>query len=78
MNRSTEHGKYYFAIFSTIFLAGVIVVALLVAPGGQPTPSLPPCPTEDSDNCIWDATTHGNGQGRSFISLNGTTYYLED
>ena len=67
-----------FITLVTAFCAAVIAVALLGAPGGQPTPSLPPCPTEDSDNCIWDATTHGNGQGRSFISLDGTTYYLED
>lgn len=33
-----------------------------------------PCATEDSANCTWDATTHGNGQGTSFIDIAGVTY----
>lgn len=37
---------------------------------------LPACETEDSQNCYWDASTRGNGQGQSFIDLNGTAYYL--
>lgn len=35
------------------------------------------CPTEDSTDCVWDATTHGNGHGQSFIDLNGTAYTLD-
>lgn len=35
------------------------------------------CPTEDSTNCYWDATTQGNGTGQSFIDLNGTAYTLD-
>lgn len=31
---------------------------------------LPPCATEDANNCHWDATTNGNGQGSSFVVLN--------
>jgi hypothetical protein len=27
------------------------------------------CPTEDSDLCYWDASTQGNGQGTSFVSI---------
>jgi hypothetical protein len=42
-----------------------------------PTYTLPPCPTEDSDNCYWDAARMGNKQGTSFITLNGVTYYPE-
>jgi hypothetical protein len=30
----------------------------------------PPCPTEDSTNCHWDAQVQGNGNGYDFISLN--------
>lgn len=30
---------------------------------------LPPCETEDSHNCRWDATTMGNGGGTSFVSI---------
>jgi len=40
-----------------------------------PTYSLPPCESEDSDNCYWDAARMGNGTGQSFISLEGVLYY---
>lgn len=33
------------------------------------------CPTEDSDNCYWDAKTRGNGVGESFIAWDGQVYY---
>jgi len=33
------------------------------------------CPTEDSDNCYWDAATRGNGQGLSFVNVNGRVIY---
>lgn len=46
-----------------------IVLALLLA-------LLPACPTEDSTNCGWDATTHGNGTGHSFITIGTATIYL--
>jgi len=36
---------------------------------GEP---LPPCPTEDSHDCYWDARTMGNGEGRSFIDEGGS------
>jgi hypothetical protein len=36
---------------------------------------LPPCPTEDSDNCYWDADTMGNGIGRSFTVVDGVVTY---
>lgn len=35
-----------------------------------------PCPTEDSDNCYWNAATMGNGDGTSFVIVNGTVYPL--
>jgi hypothetical protein len=38
-------------------------------------PTIPACATEDSTNCYWDATEHGNGSGQSFIDVNGTPYY---
>lgn len=37
--------------------------------------AIPPCATEDSDFCAWDATTRGNGLGRSFISWEGEVYF---
>lgn len=29
----------------------------------------PPCPTEDSTMCYWDASTRSNGEGTSFIAF---------
>lgn len=29
---------------------------------------LPPCETEDSTECFWDAQTMGNGVGQSFVA----------
>lgn len=37
---------------------------------------LPECATEDSTTCVWHADTQGNGEGKSFIDLGGTLYYL--
>lgn len=35
-----------------------------------------PCPTEDSLNCYWDGSQHGDGTGRSFTTdEHGTTTY---
>ena len=36
----------------------------------------PPCASEGDTNCYWDASTQGNGQGRSFVDVQGTAYYL--
>jgi len=30
---------------------------------------LPPCQTEDSNNCYWDAQTMGNGQGHDSVVI---------
>lgn len=38
---------------------------------------LPPCATEDSDNCFWDAQERGNRLGRSFVTVNGTRLFVE-
>jgi len=45
------------------------------APVSGPTYTLPPCASEDSDNCYWDASERGNGQGTDFVALNGMVYY---
>jgi hypothetical protein len=44
-----------------------------------PTDQLPACLYDEVTevNCIWDASTQGNGQGRSFIAYNGVAYYSE-
>jgi outer membrane biosynthesis protein TonB len=53
---------------------GLTVPALTAA--SEP-PALPPCPTEDSDNCYWDATIRGYGQGSSFVTIDGVTTLIE-
>lgn len=40
--------------------------------------NLPACPTEDSDNCYWDATLMGDGNGRSFDAIDGQVYYWDE
>lgn len=52
-------------------------------PGGQVVvcfaedlANLPPCQTEDGDNCHWDAAARGNGEGRSFNAVGGQLFYL--
>ena len=34
---------------------------------GQAPEFIEPCPTEDSLACVWDASSRGNGLGRSFV-----------
>lgn len=56
-----------------------VVVALLgfSAVGIAPVPGeLPACATEDSADCFWDATVHGNGEGRSFVDRDGHVTYV--
>lgn len=48
--------------------AALFAVAMILAAN---TLELPPCETEDSSWCYWDAATRGNGEGRSFIALWG-------
>lgn len=44
---------------------------------GEVIITLGECATEDSDNCYWDASSHGNGEGTSFVNIDGVTYYPE-
>ncbi len=55
-------------IFTSIFLAAV-------------TAAFPPCVTEEASPenppaCVWNAETQGNGQGESFIDIDGTAIYI--
>lgn len=38
------------------------------SPNGEEYDSLPPCPTEDSVGCRWDASEQGNGQGHDVVT----------
>jgi hypothetical protein len=62
---------------SVAVLFGVAIVYMILNPAPEPKPGiLLPCPTEDSDNCWWDATEHGNGEGLSFVVIDGKVTYL--
>ena len=65
-----------------IVLMGLITLALTANYTPAPsTMTLPECATEDSYNCIWDAEKHGNGEGRSFITIgdeDNFTIYLQN
>lgn len=53
-------------------IAALVVGAALgaVLAGGQYTETpLPPCPTEDSVNCYWDAQTRGNHIGHDVVII---------
>lgn len=39
--------------------------------------ALPPCATEDSHDCYWNARVQGNGEGRSFVDIGGVVYFLD-
>lgn len=37
----------------------------------------PSCETEDDTYCSWNASTQGNGEGRSFVALDeGNRFYV--
>lgn len=56
------------ALIGGILGVGLILgVAASNIPADEPT--LPPCATEDSDNCYWDADTMGNGLGHDSIVI---------
>ncbi|USH44460.1 membrane protein [Microbacterium phage Cassita] len=68
---------YFLALAAVVITPHALAYSLfpVTATGGL-TAALPACSTEDSTNCYWDATTHGNGLGQSFLDINGTAYYF--
>lgn len=50
-------------------------------PVQHPTLTVPPCESDDGyapgGSCYWGAATMGNGQGSSFVVLDGVFYYAE-
>lgn len=76
MNTSLKSPLAACAAAALVFLActGAYVVAV---DQSRTTSSLPACATEDSDNCVWDATTRGDHTGRSFVTVHGVTHYLD-
>lgn len=51
------------AVAIVVFVAGLMLAIVGVTP----------CLQEDSRNCLWDASTQGNGHGRSFVDVAGWT-----
>jgi hypothetical protein len=51
---------------------------LVMMPAQIAKHELPACATEDSSNCFWDAAVQGNGQGTSFVDIDGVAYYPVD
>ena len=51
------------------FSTGLILMGLGIIVGNANDDSLPPCKTEDSTHCYWDADTMGNGQGNDFVDM---------
>ena len=64
------------ALLIALFTIGVTIAAASEAPPATlPSITLVPCQTEDSENCYWDAARMGNGDGTSFVTIDGTVYY---
>lgn len=56
------------AVNSAAFVVGFSVVAfVLYLTGALDDSALPPCPTEDSTHCYWDASESGNGLGSDLV-----------
>ncbi len=60
-------GVVILSALGTLFVVGLFSLADAVTT---------PCVNEDSHSCIWDASAQGNGVGRSFIDVAGTTIPL--
>jgi hypothetical protein len=64
------------ALFALTCTLTVWMFNLATEPRGMDTLGLEPCATEDQlTDCYWDAHERGNGQGMSFIIVNGTLTY---
>lgn len=66
MNDKSLKAGLFGAALGLGLLAGVILSQTWFPPVAEP---LPACPTEDSDNCYWDADTQGNGQGNDSVVI---------
>lgn len=63
------------AVFAALLITAASLI--FVAPASADPRDLPPCATEDSVSCFWDAANRGNGIGQSFwTDANGTVHTL--
>jgi hypothetical protein len=79
-----DSGQMRVALIAAVIVAGIVIAVSLAlaignAVGQWPTAiaGMPACPTEDSTNCVWDASSHGDGNARSFVDIEGVAYYAE-
>lgn len=58
------------ALLCALALAGGLITGSIVSGlvHDLTTPDLPPCATEDSEGCYWDADTMGNGLGEDVVT----------
>jgi len=60
-------------------LASAAMMMVPATAHAMPAPDqnhLPTCIYEDSTNCLWNASTEGNGAGFSFYDLGGEVHYF--
>lgn len=65
-------GGVIFALVGLLVFGGVGAWRVATDQG---VTQLPACPTEDSDNCHWDAHRQGNRTGQSFDVIHGEIHY---
>jgi len=70
-NESESAMKKTLSILFGAILGGMLITGLALEQ------QVPACPTEDSDNCYWDAELMGDGTGRSFTVTNGEVTYWD-
>lgn len=70
-------------VFLALLAAVVLSVTHIYPAATTPAPTgMVSCPSEDANGvggqpCYWDATTSGNGRGKSFVAMpDGTVHYL--
>ena len=56
-------------IIKSLILLVVVLLAVIGVLLWDSTRTIPPCATEDSNNCYWDADTMGNGTGHDSVVL---------
>lgn len=74
--RTVVQGLTYMALLAAVVILPHWIAYTLVPEYSYGALAFTECATEDSHNCFWDATIKGNGQGNSFIDINGTAYYV--
>lgn len=57
-------------------IAGASELGGIVDPGNIAAALDTACPTEDSVNCYWVAENQGNGEGESFVNIEGHVFPL--